>query len=321
MAAHRAAAGGGRRLAPGDAARLSPRLTIKHLEVLAAFRNTGNLSRIGEILKLTPSAVSRRIDEAEARLGVALFVNSSNRVRLTPAGEYVLQAAERVLADLDRAESVAIHLGNEVRQVLRIGMSIYRSFAWMPGFTAHLSTAMPGLRAEIVGDSTGGEAEALASGVADVVLTPLIDEFPGTWRVPLFDDELVALVAPAHRLAGRSCLQPADLEPEDYYTYDMAVTPGFEFLRFLRPAGVKPRRYVVVDTPESAAAVVRSGQGITVLSRWAMRAEIEDRRLVALPLAERGLRVAWTALLRQGDGKGSPAHQMTLQLRRFLRQD
>jgi LysR family transcriptional regulator for metE and metH len=298
---------------------MSPRLTVKHLQVLAAFRSTGNLSRIGEILKLTPSAVSRRIDEAEARLGVALFAKSSNRVRLTPAGEYVLQAAERILADLDRTESVAMHLGSDVRQVLRIGMSIYRSFAWVPGFTAHLRSAMPGLRAEILGDGTGGEAEALASGVADVILTPLIDEFPGTWRVPLLDDELVALVAPDHRLAGRGWLRPADLEPEDYYTYDMAVTPGFEYLRFLRPAGVKPRRYVVVDTPESAAAIVRSGQGVTVLSRWAMRTEIEDRRLVAVPLSERGLRIAWAALLRQADGKGTPAHRMTMQLRRFLR--
>jgi len=70
---------------------MTQRLSIKHLQVLAAFRRTGSLSKIAEFLKLTPSAVSRRIDEAEARLGRALFVKASNRVRLTPAGEYILQ--------------------------------------------------------------------------------------------------------------------------------------------------------------------------------------------------------------------------------------
>ena len=41
---------------------MTQRLSIKHLQVLAAFRRTGSLSKIAEYLKLTPSAVSRRID-------------------------------------------------------------------------------------------------------------------------------------------------------------------------------------------------------------------------------------------------------------------
>jgi DNA-binding transcriptional LysR family regulator len=41
-------------------------LSIKHLQLLIAFRS-GNLARIAEFLKLTPSAVARRIEEGEAR--------------------------------------------------------------------------------------------------------------------------------------------------------------------------------------------------------------------------------------------------------------
>ena len=101
----------------------------------------------------------------------------------------------------------------------------------------------------------------------------------------------------------------------------MAVTPGFEYLRFLRPANIRPRRYIVIDTPEATAAVVRSGQGLTVLSRWAMRSEIEDRRLVAVPLTERGVKITWTALMRLSDPKGSLAHTTALQLRSFFERD
>ena len=42
------------------------RLSIKHLQVLAAFRRTGSLSKIAESLKLTPSAVSHRIATPES---------------------------------------------------------------------------------------------------------------------------------------------------------------------------------------------------------------------------------------------------------------
>jgi LysR family transcriptional regulator, regulator for metE and metH len=301
--------------------RMTPRLSIKHLQILAAFRRTGNLSRIAELLKLTPSAVSRRIDEAEARLGFALFAKASNRVRLTPAGEYILDAAERVLADLERSESVASRLGSDVRHVVRIGMSIYRTFGWLPGFAAHLQGLMPGVQLELTAEADRNERNSLMGGLVDIVLTPLIDEFSGTWRVKLFDDELVALVAPSHALARRGFIKPADIEAQDFFTYSMAVTPGFEYLEFLRPANVRPRRYVIVDTPESAAAVARGGQGLSILSRWAVRSEMEDGRLVALRLTERGVRIAWTALLRLTDGKSSVVHEVALQLRSFFEQD
>ena len=229
---------------------MTQRLSIKHLQVLAAFRRSGSLSKIAEFLKLTPSAVSRRIDEAESRLGLALFAKASNRVRLTPAGEYILQAAERILADLDRVESVAARLGSDVHHVIRIGMSIYRSFAWFPDFSAYLAQAKPGIRLELAAEDKD-ELEALKGHGVDIVMTPLVDDFPGTSRVELFDDDLVALVAPSHRLAKRRFMRPEDVAPEDFYTYSLAVRPGFEYLEYLLPAHAAPHRYIVVAAPGS----------------------------------------------------------------------
>lgn len=298
---------------------MSPRLSTKHLQVLAAFRRSGNLSKIAEALKLTPSAVSRRIDEAEARLGCSLFGKSSNRVRLTPAGEYLLPEAERILADLERAEAVAARLSSDVRHVVRLGMCKYRAFDWLPAFAAGLPGILPGVRLELMADAEHGGLEALAGGTVDVVLTPFMESHPGTTRVALFEDELVALVAPSHRLARRRVLDPAEIEPEDFYTYDLAVAPGFEYLEFLRPANARPRRYVIVDTPEAAAGAARGGQGLTMLSRWAFASDIAARRLVALRLGPAGVGITWAAALRAAEGKQSIVHRLALQLGAFLR--
>ena len=299
---------------------MTQRLSIKHLQVLAAFRRTGSLSKIAEFLKLTPSAVSRRIDEAEARLGLALFAKASNRVRLTPAGEFILQAAERILADLDRAESIAARLGSDVHHVIRIGMTIYRNFAWFPDFAAYLAQAKPGVRLELVADVDKDELDTLKGHSVDIVMTPLVDDFPGTSRVELFADELVALVAPSHRLAKQRFIRPEDIAPEDFYTYSLAVRPGFEYLEFLQPTHAQPHRYVIVDAAESAAAASRGGQGLTILSKWAVQADLDDRRLVGLPLGQRGLNIAWAALLRSSDGKGTVAFDVAQLLHSFFAQ-
>src|SRR5579863_7877914 len=244
---------------------MTQRLSIKHLQVLASFRRTGSLSKIAELLKLTPSAVSRRIDEAEARLGVDLFAKSSTRVRLTPAGEHILQAAERILADLDRAESVAAQLTSNVRHVIRIGMATYRNFEWLPEFGTYLKRVQPEVRLVLSAEASGGELGALKNHVVDIVMAPQMDEAPGTSRLDLFTDELVGLVAPLHPLAKHPFLRPEDVVPEDIYVYSLSVQPGFEYLEFLRPGHVEPRRYVILDAPELAAAAVRGGQGLAIL--------------------------------------------------------
>src|SRR5262249_707780 len=137
-------------------------------------------------------------------------------------------------------------------------------------------------------------------------------------RMPLFTDELVALVAPTHRLAKQRYLKALDIEPEDFYTYSLAVTPGFEYAKFLQPAHARPRRYVVIPTPEATAAAAMSGQGLTVLSRWAMQPSIDDGKLVALPLDRHGLKIAWSALLRSSDRGNSAPHQVARQLAAFF---
>lgn len=296
---------------------MTQRLSIKHLQVLVAFRRSGSLARIAELLKLTPSAVSRRIEEAEARLGIALFSRTGNRIRLTPAGEYVVRTAERILADLDRAESVAARLGGNVRDVVRIGMATYRNFGWLPQFAAFLRKSTPDLGIELAAGAEAADIEALKGQVVDVFITPH-DDAAQTHRTELFADELVALVAPSHRLAGRHSINPADVESEVFYTYSLSVQPGFEYLEFLQPARVDPVRYVLVPSPETAAAAVRGGQGMTILSRWSVRAELEDKRLVALSLGERGVKIHWGALVRAGDDRRSAGRDVADQLRAFF---
>jgi LysR family transcriptional regulator, regulator for metE and metH len=298
---------------------MSQRLSIKHLQVLVAFRSTQNLSKIAEFLKLTPSAVSRRIEEAETRLGIALFAKAGNRVRLTPAGEHIVRAAERVLTELEHAEGVAARLGSDVRDVVRIGMSTYRNFAWFPKFVAHMRRSAPAIGIELAVDADSGGIDSLRGHRVDIIVTPF--ESANVTSVELFPDELVALVAPAHRLARRKFVVAADVEPEDFYTYSLSVRPGFEYLEFLLPGHVAPARYVMVETPESAAAAVRGGQGVTILSRWSVRSDLEDRRLVALPLGEHGVRIRWAALLRVAEDKRSVARDVADQLRDFFSQE
>jgi hypothetical protein len=49
-----------------------------------------------------------------------------------------------------------------------------------------------------------------------------------------------------------------------------------------------------------------------------VRAELEDKRLIALSLGERGVKIHWGALVRAGDDKRSAAREVAGQLRAFF---
>src|SRR2546423_6674830 len=62
-------------------------LEIRHLRLVAAVADVGSLTRAGDHLHLTQSALSHQLRDIESRLGAALFLRLGKRLGLTPAGE------------------------------------------------------------------------------------------------------------------------------------------------------------------------------------------------------------------------------------------
>ena len=72
-------------------------LEIRHLRLVAAVAEVGSLTRAGDQLHLTQSALSHQLRDIESRLGTALFLRVGKRLVLTPAGERLLASATDVL--------------------------------------------------------------------------------------------------------------------------------------------------------------------------------------------------------------------------------
>ncbi|MGI9025404.1 MAG: LysR substrate-binding domain-containing protein [Burkholderiaceae bacterium] len=66
----------------------------------------GSLTAAARPLDLTPPAVSKRLANMEARLGVKLLERTTRRVGLTHEGEVYLANARRILADIEEMERV-----------------------------------------------------------------------------------------------------------------------------------------------------------------------------------------------------------------------
>ena len=77
----------------------------RRLQVLRALADHGTVRATAEALYLTPSAVSQQLTALESEVGQSLLARQGRRVRLTAAGELLVEHAKAVLAELERAEA------------------------------------------------------------------------------------------------------------------------------------------------------------------------------------------------------------------------
>ncbi|WP_280496074.1 LysR family transcriptional regulator, partial [Nocardia farcinica] len=72
-------------------------MELRHLRYFAAVAETRHFGRAAERLHMAQPALSQAIRQLEAELGAALLTRTTRQVALTPAGEFLLGEARRVL--------------------------------------------------------------------------------------------------------------------------------------------------------------------------------------------------------------------------------
>lgn len=134
------------------------------IDALVALAEEGTMSRAAVRLRVSQSAVSKRVDALEARVGVPLVERAGRRVRLTPAGEQLVATVAPLCAQL----RVALAREAPGRPVV-IGSSPALLSSWLP---AALAAARDEARVALEIHSHRGPAvvERLRAGVVDVAV-------------------------------------------------------------------------------------------------------------------------------------------------------
>ncbi len=271
-------------------------LEIRHLKLIDAVAELGNVTRAADRLHLTQSALSHQLRDIESQLGVSLFVRLSRRMALTAEGERLLSSARRVLDELTRAEDDVRGMSANGRGVLRLCTQCNTGYHWLPPLLDGFRRKHPGVDVQIEVAATDRPIQALRDGQIDLaVITDDDVDDPRIRLRPLFVDELVAIVAPDHRLARRAWVDPKDLAREHLIVYKIDRRTSYIFKRILTPAGVEPERISWVPLTEAILEMTKAGLGVGVLARWAAEPALKSGTLKAIRISRRGVRRQWTA--------------------------
>ena len=264
------------------------KLDIRHLKLIVAVTEEKSVTRAGERLHLTQSALSHQLRDIEDRLGTQLFLRLNKRMLPTQAGERLLATARQVLDELKRVEDDIAQMASHKQGALRLSTECYTCYHWLPDLLKEFNRKFPDVEVRIILEATRQPIQALLNGKLDLAIVSRVPRDKRLRYQPLFKDEVVAIMMPGHPLSARPYLY---VEPKESDLFRLLFTP----------AGVTPAKVSQVQLTEAILEMVKAGLGVSVMARWAVKEQVESGQLVARPLTSKGLHRQWSAALLNND--------------------
>lgn len=109
------------------------------ISVFEAVASSENFSAGARKLGISPPAATRAVNALEMQLGVKLFIRTTRFVRLTDVGVRYLESVQRIMADMEEADAVAVGLNAEPHGHLVVTASVlFGSMFVMPSIATYL---------------------------------------------------------------------------------------------------------------------------------------------------------------------------------------
>jgi len=193
---------------------LKARLKTRHLLLLLAIAEHGNIHRAAELLNMSQPAASKLLNDLEAVLGVTLFERLPRGTRPTWYGEALIRHARVAVASLSQA-------GNELEAIrsgrfgeVSVGAITAPAIGLLPQAMSILAREHPQLRVRLTVESSDVLLERLAQSKLDIMigrLTGTQDKTNLTYE-RLADEPVCAVARAGHRMLDTRSLTLKQLE-------------------------------------------------------------------------------------------------------------
>jgi DNA-binding transcriptional LysR family regulator len=275
---------------------LEPRL----LRYFLAVAQELHFGRAAARLYISQPSLSTQIQNLERTLGTDLFVRSSRRVALTPAGRALLEEAPLALGALERAAERARLAGAGIAGTVRLGyapMAGYETLGAILTAVEHDSPNVTVIASELFSSEIPGRVLA---GELDVGLALFPEPMRGVRSRPLRTEPLALLAGRDHRLAGSDPVPVTSLADETLLLFPRELAPGYydRVVAACEQHGFQPQIRAFADPPPQAmVARLRTTHEVGLpLESFARHAAAADPAVVARKIVQPEITAEWSIL-------------------------
>lgn len=264
-------------------------LDLRQLEIIRAIAETGSFTAAGHKLHVSQSAISRQILLLEEELKEPVFLRVGRRIRITPAGESLLQLSHRVFQDLKDTIAGVTDSQESLRGQIRLlgGMTV--CLYVFPSLLTELKRQHPDVDLKLMTGSSESCLKHLRAGTGDLAFLTLPVEQPDLVTVPVMQEELLLVAAAKHPLSKKRKVLPQDLVRQPFVLFESGSNTRRAIDEFFMTARIEPQIVMETENVEIIKAMVRNGIGISIIPYQAAARDVASGHLFTARIEGRSL--------------------------------
>ncbi len=262
------------------------------LKIFCTVAETKSFTKTARIVHLSQPAVSLQIQSLEEFFETKLFDKTGKQVSLTPAGKILYEHAVHIMGHYNEVVKEINKLTGMMKGAVAIGASTTLGNYILPRIITDFKRLHPKIKIKLRIGNTERIEDLMHSGFLDFGIVEGKTSRTNTKTEKVISDQLVLIVHPKHTLAKKRSVSVLDLMREPFILREQGSGTRQHIEKFLDHNGIKIRDLhvaLIMGSTESIKAAVEAGTGIAILSRWAVKKEVEDGRLKTVNLREGGI--------------------------------
>jgi len=189
-------------------------MTLTELRYIVAVARERHFGHAAEACFVSQPTLSVAVKKLEDELGVQLFERGPGEVTITPAGNRVVEQAQRALEEADKVKSIAKATGDPLDGPLKLGVIFTIAPYLLPQLIPLLRRRAPKMPLILEENYTATLSERLKRGDIDAAIVALPFDEPGITVTPLYDESFAVALAKTHDWAKRKSIASGDLARE-----------------------------------------------------------------------------------------------------------
>ncbi len=252
------------------------------MKVFCAVAETKSFSKASRIIHLSQPAISLQVQALEELFETKLFYRSEGTVELTYSGKTFYREAKHILQHYASLEKQIGKITGMIRGDVTLGSSISLGDHVLPRLIIDFKKKHPKVKINMLVGNTKRIEDLLSAGLIDIGLVAGESSRTNMKTEPIVHDELILIVPRTHPLARKKVVSILEVAQEPFILREEGSGTRRRIDEYFARHGVSTRTMhiaLILGSTESIKEAVEAGIGISIVSKWAVKKEVEDGRL------------------------------------------
>lgn len=264
-------------------------MDIHRLMIFCKVIDLQSFTRAAEALSLTQPTVSEHIRTLEESLGEKLVDRLGREVLPTPAGKVLYRYAREMIQLRDKAVQAIGKFKGNLSGSLQVGASTIPGTYILPRLIGKFKASFPSIQISLKIGSSGEIVQQIIDGRVEFGIIGAKWDEKRILLEEIYSDELILAIYKGHPWEGRKDVQLEELADMPFVLRERSSGTRMVMVRALDDAGFSPSLLNVVAEMGSTEAVreaVKARIGISIISSYAVKEDIERKSLCTASLKE-----------------------------------